>query len=97
MYKQQQISTPVSQPQPPPQQQQQPVQQQQQQQQAQKQQIWQGTIKWQSNGEEQVLQCCLLCKPDEIQKTNVQMWPANGELNVKFIEQRFLTPQKLKG
>ena len=26
------------------------------------------------------------------------MWPAiGGELNVKFIEQRFLTPQKLKG
>ena len=98
---QQPVSTPVSVPQPsptPPQQQQQPTVQPQQQPQQQKTQVWSGTIKWrlgnQSTGEEeQVLQCRLLCKPEEAARCNVQHWPANQELTVKFIEQKLLTTQ----
>lgn len=104
---QQPVSTPVSVPQqptqpPPQQQQQQPQVQAQQQQQPQQQQqktpVWSGTIKWrmgnQSTGEEeQMLQCRLLCKPDEVARCNVQHWPANQELTVKFIEQKLLTTQ----
>ena len=58
--------------------------------------IWNGQLKWKiGQAEEHSLQCSLLCKPEDLAKSNVQNWSQN-ELSVRFIDRNLLTSQ-LKG
>ena len=58
--------------------------------------IWNGQIKWKiGQSEEHSLQCNLLCKPEDLAKSNVQNWSQN-ELSIRFIDRNLLTSQ-LKG